>query len=144
MEGKLIFSVLQESQEGPIGDDWKYWIEAKVFNGGLMGEGTISVAKHHLPSGTTQAPHGSPAAIEMPAGDISLPVKVKLTLEATEVDLFRNDCGRTSMDLRLDPPAQEGKFLVMEKDISVGVVQSPGITGNTSIFSLRVRLEFSA
>ena len=40
MAGKVIFSVLQESHEGPIGEDWRYWIEAKVFNaaeGELLG-----------------------------------------------------------------------------------------------------------
>ncbi len=37
MEGKLTFSILQEGHEGSIGDDWGYWIEAKVFNQGLKG-----------------------------------------------------------------------------------------------------------
>ena len=46
MEGKVTFSVLTENHEGPIGEDWRYWIEAKVFNRGLQGRGTIKVEKH--------------------------------------------------------------------------------------------------
>ena len=61
MEGKVTFSILEEGHTGPIGDDWKYWVEAKVFNQGLKGEGKISVAKHKLPSGTVQQPPGPPA-----------------------------------------------------------------------------------
>jgi len=138
------FSLLQESHEGPIGDDWRYWIEIKVFNQGLQGQGTIKVAKHSLPSGTTQPPPGPPAPIEIPAGDCSNPLKVKLTLEATEVDLFKNDVGKTDIDLMLDCPKPGQSPRVYDKQISVGVVESPGITGETSILTLKVRLELSA
>ena len=58
MEGKVTLSVLKESHEGNAGNDWKYQIEAKVFNRGLKGQGLIKVAKHNLPSGVTQAPPG--------------------------------------------------------------------------------------
>ena len=142
MTAKLIFSVLQESQEGPIGDDWKYWVEVKVFNEGLKGQGKISVEKHKLPAGVAQEPHGSPAAVVIPAGEGGLPVKVKITLEATEVDLFKSDVGKTSVDLHIDCPQPDDEPLIIEKDISAGVVESPGITGETSIFTLKVRLEF--
>ena len=141
MESKVIFSVLTESHEGPIGEDWRYWIEAKVFNRGLKGKGTIKVAKHSLPSGTTQQPPGPPVPVEMPAGDYNNEIKIKLTLEATEVDLFRNDVGITDIDLTLSCPKPGEQPLVHEHDISVGVVESPGITGETSIVTLRVRLE---
>ena len=141
MEGKVIFSVLTENHEGPIGDDWRYWIEAKVFNRGLKGQGTIKVAKHSLPSGTTQEPPGPPASIEMPAGDYNNEIKIKLTLEATEVDLFKNDVGKTDIDLTLSCPKPGEQALLHEHEISVGVVESPGITGETSIITLRVQLE---
>ena len=140
MEGKVTFSVLTESHEGPIGDDWRYWIEAKVFNQGLQGQATIKVEKHSLPSGTTQEPPGPPAAIEISAGDCANQLKVKLTLEATEVDLFRNDVGKTDIDLHLDCPRPGEDPRVIDKEISVGVVESPGITGETSIITLKVRL----
>ena len=140
MEGKVTFSVLQEGHEGPIGNDWKYWIEAKVFNQGLQGQGTIHVGKHTLPSGTVQQPPGPPAPVEIPAGNHNNRVKIKLTLEATEVDLFRNDVGKTDIDLYLDCPKPGEDQRVYEREISVGVVESPGITGETSIITLKVQL----
>lgn len=144
MEGKVIFSVLTENHEGPIGEDWRYWIEAKVFNQGLKGQGVIKVAKHSLPSGTTQEPPGPPAPIELPAGDCSNEIKIKLTLEATEVDLFKNDVGKTDIDLTLQCPKPGETPIVHEHEVSVGVVESPGITGETSILTLLVRLELAS
>ena len=140
MEGKVTFSVLTESHEGPIGDDWKYWIEAKVFNQGLQGQGTIKVGKHKLLSGITQEPPGPPKPIEMSAGDHNNQFKIKLTLEATEVDLFRNDVGKTDIDIYLNCPEPGAAPLVYDKEISVGVVESPDISGETSIITLKVRL----
>jgi len=51
MAFKVTISVLSESQEGDIGDDWKFELNAKVFNEGLAGEGVIKVKKHNLPAG---------------------------------------------------------------------------------------------
>ena len=140
MEGKVIFSVLTENHEGPIGEDWRWWIEAKVFNQGLKGQGIIKVKKHNLPSGTTQEPPGPPPPIELPAGDCSNEIKVKLTLEATEVDLFRNDVGKTDIDLVLDCPRPGEDPRVHEQEISVGVMESPGISGEASIVTLGIQL----
>ncbi len=140
MAAKVTFSILQENHEGPIGDDWRYWVEAKVFNQGLKGEGKISVEKHSLPTGTTQEPPGPPEPLELPAGECGEKVKIKLTFEATEVDLFRNDVGITDIDVALDCPGPGAAALVHEHDISVGVIESPGITGETSIVTLKIRL----
>ena len=140
MEGKVIFSVLTERHEGSIGDDWRYWIEAKVFNRGLQGQGTVSVKKHTFPPDITQEPPGPPPPIEMPAGDYNNQLKVKLTLEATEVDLFKNDVGKTDIDLYLDCPKPGEEPRIYDKEISVGVEESPGVSGKTSIFTLKVRL----
>jgi len=143
MEAKVTFTILQESHEGPIGDDWRYWVECKVFNQGLKGEGKITVAKHSLPTGTTQEPPGPPEPLVLPAGEPGQKVKVKLTLEATEVDLFRNDVGITDVDTYLDCPNPGEPPLVRDGQISVGVVESPGITGVSSIVTLQVRLVLS-
>ena len=143
MEGKVIFSVLTESHEGSAGDDWKYWIEAKVFNRGLQGQGTISVKKHTFPPGITQEPPGPPPPIEMPAGDYNNQLKVKLTLEATEVDLFKNDVGIVQITVNLDFPEPGAGPTVYDKPVSVGVLESPGLTGEASVFSVMVRLEIS-
>jgi hypothetical protein len=143
MQGKVTFSVLTENHEGPIGEDWRYWIEAKVFNLGLKGQGTIKVAKHSLPSGTTQPPPGPPTPVVMPAGDYNNELKIKLTLEATEVDLFKNDVGKTDIDLTLKCPKPGEKPIIHDHEVSVGVMESPGITGETSIVTLLIRLELS-
>jgi len=143
MPGKVIFSILQESHKGPIGEDWRYWIEAKVFNQGLQGTGKISVAKHALPSGTTQQPPGPPAAVEIPAGEAGKRLLLKVRLQATEVDLFKNDVGETSVDFSLECPAAGEPAVVHEHDVSVGVVESPGIIGETSVFGLKIRFEAS-
>jgi len=140
MEGRVTFSVLTESHEGPIGDDWKYWVEAKVFNQGLKGQGTIRVKNHKLLTGVTQKPPGPPGPVEIPAGDCNNQLKIKLTFEATEVDLFRNDTGKTDVDFYLDFPATGEDPLVFDKEVSVGVTASPSIAGETSIITLKVRL----
>lgn len=143
MAAKVVFSILQENHEGPIGDDWRYWVEAKVFNQGLKGTGKIEVKKHSLPSGTTQEPPGPPAPLELPAGECGHKVQVKLTLQATEVDLFRNDVGKVDIDTRLECPGPGEEPLVHDGKISVGVVESPGMTGETSIITLSYRLLLS-
>ena len=143
MAGKVTFSVLQESHEGPVGEDWRYRVEVKVFNEGLQGIGKIVVDKHSLPSGTTQTPPGPPAAVEIPAGEGGKRLVIRVRLEATEVDLLKNDVGETSRDFLLECPGPAGEPLVQEDDISVGVVESPGIIGETSIFSLRLRFVVS-
>ena len=54
MGSTLTLRLISESQEGVIGDDWKYVLHAKVYNEGLTGEGSIDVKKHTLDSGQTQ------------------------------------------------------------------------------------------
>ena len=63
MACKVTMTLLTESQQGNIGDDWKYTLEAKVFNQGLKGKASISVPKHKLSSGATQEPPGPPAPV---------------------------------------------------------------------------------
>ena len=139
MEGKVTLSVLSENHQGNAGKDWKYQIEAKVFNRGLKGQGVIKVNKHDLPSGTTQAPPGPPAAVDIPAGDCNNEIKVKIRLEATEVDFFTNDVGLTDIDLYLKCPGSGAEPLVHDRDISVGVSDS----SRDSVVTIKVRLVLS-
>lgn len=139
MKGKVTLSVLSESHEGNAGNDWKYQIEAKVFNRGLKGQGIIEVGKHNLPSGMTQAPPGPPDAIELPAGDCGDEIKIKLRLEATEVDIFGNDVGLADIDLYLKCPDPGAAPLVHERDISIGVSDS----GRDSVVTIQVKLVLS-
>ncbi len=143
MEGKITFSILTEHHEGPIGDEWKYWVEAKVFNQGLKGQGTIKVKKHSIPEKVTQEPPGPPAAIEISAGDSANKAQVCLTFEATEVDLFKNDVGIVHFDDYFDFPQPGEEPITHDKIVSVGVVESPGLTGETTVFTVKVRLVLS-
>ena len=40
MSCTLTMKLVSESQEGNIGEDWRYLLEAKVFHGALAGEAT--------------------------------------------------------------------------------------------------------
>ena len=140
MTGKVIFSLLSERQDGEIGDDWKYEVETKIFNEGLKGKGTISVKKHSLDSGITMEPHGSPEPLELGAGVGGSELKIWLKLKATEVDLFRNDDGESELNFTIKCPRAGEDPLVVEKEISCGVTEKPVVAGNTSTFTVGVRL----
>jgi hypothetical protein len=140
MACKVNLSLLTESQVGNIGNDWKYTIEAKVFNEGLKGTGSISVAKHDLNSGDTQEPPGPPAPVDIPAGDCPAGLMIKLKLDATEVDFFKSDSGTNTINVKMDCPGEGDDPEVLETDVSVGVRESPGLVDETAVFTLRVRL----
>ena len=144
MAGKVTFSLLSERQEGKIGDDWRYEVEAKIFNGGLKDKGVIKVEKHNLASDVTMEPHGSPDAMILEAGDAGSELKVWLRLVATEVDLFRNDTGESELNFTIACPAAGEAPLVVEKEISCGVTEKPIVADTTSIFKVLVRLVASA
>ena len=140
MACKVTMSLLAERQDGPIGDDWKYSVEAKVFNQGLQGKGVIKVPKHTLGSGHTQAPPGPPAPVSMPAGPCGETVLVRIVVNAAEVDWLISDKGSGSMDVNIKCPGPGESRILKEVEISVGVRESPGITGETSIFKSTIRL----
>ena len=139
MTGKVTFSVLSESHEGMVGSNWRYWIEVKVFNRGLKGQGRIEVPKHKLPSGVTQEPPNQPVEVEIIAGECNDDVKIKIRAEATEVDLFKSDSGLTDIDVRLDFPGAGEAPLVHEREICIGVSEAP----RSSLITLKTRLVLS-
>ena len=144
MTCKLTMTLISESQEGNCGDDWKYDIEAKVFNEGLQGEGKISVPKHLLAAGTVMEPFGSPEPLVLFEGDCQHELLVRLELTATEVDLFINDVGKANKDIRVEAPAFGHKKVTKDVDIAAGVRESPGILNKNSVFTLRVRLSLES
>ncbi|MEM1412485.1 MAG: hypothetical protein AAGH19_09005, partial [Pseudomonadota bacterium] len=77
---KVTMSLVSERQDGPIGDDWKYEVQAKVFNEGLKGKGQIKVAKHNLPGGQTVEPPGPPEPVVMDAGACGGTVLVRVVV----------------------------------------------------------------
>lgn len=91
MSCKITMSLVTESLAGNIGDDWEYSVEAKVFNPGLTGAGTINVPEHQLIPGSTQAPPGGGRAVSITAGNCATGPRVALTVDATEVDWLIDD-----------------------------------------------------
>ena len=88
MSCRLTMTLVSECQEGNIGEDWKYALDVEVQSGELRGQGSVSVAKHNLPSGIVREPYGSPAPQVLLTGECSDDLMLRMRLVATEVDLF--------------------------------------------------------
>jgi len=134
-------TLLSESQEGNCGDDWKYEIQAKVFNEGVKGEGSILVPKHTLESGTVEKPYGSPEPLTLYDGECLTELLIRLYLTATEVDLFKNDVGKASMEFKIACPGPGVGSISKEVDIAAGVRESPGILIKNSVFTSSIRFD---
>lgn len=139
MTCKLTMTLISEHQEGNCGDDWKYDIDVKVFHEGLKGEGRVSVPKHTLDAGSVREPHGAPEPMVVFTGECLTELLVRLELTATEVDLFVNDVGKASKDIKIECPGPRGDKVTKDCDISAGVRESPGILNKNSVFTVRVR-----
>ena len=139
MNCKLTMTLISESQKGECGDDWKYDLQAEVFNGGSIGKGRISVPKHTLESGSIREPFGSPEPVVLYEGECESELEVKLDLEATEVDLFVNDVGKASRKILIESPHPGSNKLTREIDIDVNVKEAPAILNKEAVFTLRVR-----
>lgn len=140
MACKVTMTLLSESQQGNIGDDWKYSVEAKVFNQGLKGTATIKVPKHKLSSGATQEPPGPPQPVDIPAGDGGGELMIRLTLVATEVDFLKSDSGETQVNFHMPAPSPGTAPITRETSLSVGVRESPGLMDETAVLTLQLKL----
>jgi len=140
MGSKLKMTLVSESQEGKIGDDWKYTLHAKVYNEGLKGEGKIRIKKHTLGSGDTQPPPGPPEPIVMDAGGAGAPLNIKLNLKATEVDFFKSDSGEHEVAVSMNTPRPGGEPITLDTEIAVGVQESPGFVDQTAVLTLKLQL----
>lgn len=140
MTGKISISLLNERQDGHIGDDWKYAVLVMVFNDGLVDEGSIDVPEHQLLPGTDQAPPGPADPLVLNAGAAGSDILVRVRLDATEVDTLIDDHGTSSEDFAIrcphpgEPPVSEDAI------ISAGVMESPVIEGESAILRLTLRL----
>jgi hypothetical protein len=143
MACKITISLLSENQTGTIGNDWKYSLEAKIFNTGVShapaGKGTISVPKHRLDSGKTQVPPGPPEALVLPAGEAGAEILVDLRIKAAEVDLFQNDTAETTTSFKMTCPAAGDAAVVEEREVSLGVQEEPSGIGH-AVFKLAYRV----
>ncbi len=140
MAFKVTIAVLSETQEGDIGDDWKFDLNVKTFNEGLQGEGNIKVKKHHLPAGVIQDPPDLPGPLVLSAGDGQQNILIRFNLKATEVDLFQNDVGIIERDLTCPCPSAQDRISAHQTDLSVGVRESPGFLNQVAIFTLKLRI----
>ena len=139
MTCKLIMTLVSEYQEGECGVDWKYDLDVKVFHEGLKGEGRISVPKHILAAGVVKEPFGSPEPMVIFTGECLTELLVKMELTATEVDLFVNDVGKASKEIRIECPGPHTVKVSKEVDIAAGVREAPAVLNKQSIFTVRVR-----
>ena len=117
MSCRLTMTLISESQEGNIGEDWKYELDVKVLGDGVDGRGSVSVAKHNLPSGIVREPHGTPPPQELFTGDCETPLMLRIHLTATEVDVFVNDVGEVQKDLVIECPGLAGGTVTNESEI---------------------------
>ena len=140
MNCKLTMTLISETQKGECGADWKYDLNAEVFDGGPIGKGRISVPKHTLESGSVLEPFGSPEPVVLFEGECSSDLEVKLDLKAIEVDLFVNDVGEASKTILIESPHPGSSMLTKEVDIDVDVKEAPAILNKQAVFTLRVRL----
>lgn len=139
MSCTLTMTLISESQEGNIGEDWKYDLDVKVSTAGQKGHGKVKVPKHNLPSGEIREPHGSPPPQVIFSGDCAGELKVSMRLVATEVDMFVNDVGKVSKDMVIQCPGVSGTTLTRDCDIDVVVREMPRILPQKALFTLRVR-----
>jgi hypothetical protein len=139
MTCKLTMTLISESQQGNIGEDWKYDLDVKVLAGDRKGGGSVSVPKHNLPSGPVRQPHGAPAPQVVFTGECTDALEVQMHLVATEVDMFVNDVGKVNKELRIECPGPAMGTVTKEVDIAVGVRESPPIFPKKAVFTLRVR-----
>ena len=139
MTCKLTMTLISESQQGNIGEDWRYKLDAKVQCGDLKGEGSVSVPKHNLPSGPVREPYGSPPPQVIFTGKCTDDLLLQLRLVATEVDVFFNDVGKVRKELRIECLGPARSTVTKEVDLQVEVRESPPILPQKAIFTLRVR-----
>jgi hypothetical protein len=143
MSCRLTMTLVSECQEGNIGEDWKYDLDVEVQSGKLRGQGSVSVAKHNLPSGIVLEPYGSPAPQVLLTGECEDDLVLRIRLVATEVDLFVNDVAEVQRELVLACPGPAGGTLTKELDIDVEVRELPQILPRKAVFTLRVRFNLT-
>lgn len=139
MSCTLTMTLISESQEGNIGEDWRYELDVKVSTVGQKGQGQVKVPKHNLRSGAIREPHGAPPPQVVFSGDCTGELKVSMRLVATEVDMFVNDVGKVSKDLVIQCPGVGGTTVTRDCDIDVVVREMPRILPQKALFTLRVR-----
>ena len=136
----ILMTVVRESLEGDIGDDWTYTVGATVLNPTVVGTGDISVEEHTLSPGTTQEPPQPTRSLSLPAGPCGKQARVQLKLVAREVDALVDDTGDSSTSVSLTCPAADGPPIYVEQDIAVKVYEEPRVLGGEATLTVSVQL----
>ena len=141
MECKLTVSVVEESVEGDIGDDWEYAVTATVIDakGRSIESGRIRVPEHLLKPGAAQPPPQA-AGVKVRAGACGTFAKVELRVDVNEVDWLVDDPGSRTVLVPIDCPAQGKPPFTKEAEISIPVRERPKVLGGEATFKLKLRL----
>ena len=144
----ISFSFLTESLTGNIGDDWKYGLIAKVFGAGegshaLISQGELVVPEHTLTPETTQPAPDNIEPLVLSASEAGRDIHVELRFTATEVDALQNDTGEMTSSFRARCPGEGADPVVMEREISLGVVEQPSGIG-TAVLTLTYKVVISS
>lgn len=141
MECKLTVSVLEESVDGNIGDDWEYGVTATVIdaNGRSIESGRIRVPEHILKPGAAQPPP-QPAGVKVRAGACNSFAKVELRVDVNEVDWLVDDPASKTIMVPIDCPGHGKPPFTREAEISVQVRERPKLLGGEATFKLKLKL----
>ena len=140
MTCKITLSLVSESLTGDVGNDWAYSVRADMLDPLVFGSGIIQVPEHQLRPGTTQEPPSQGRAIQLDAGDCGTETRVRLTLEATEVDFFVDDHGSNVLVVPVVCPAPGGEPTTIEAEIVARVKEAPGFQGGVAELRVKVKL----
>lgn len=140
MPYEISLVVVEESLTGDIGDDWEYTIRADLLDPLAFGSGTIHVREHLLKPGATQVPPVPDHPLVLEGSDCGSEVRIRLTLEATEVDWLIDDHASNVSVISVHCPASGAEPIVVDHEVAAQVREAPGFQGGLAVLKLRVRL----
>jgi hypothetical protein len=137
----ITFTLLQESLTGDVGNDWQYTVRADILDPMVYGSGLIEIPEHQLRPGATQRPPNGDTAVELDGGEqCGAEVRVRLTLEATEVDWLIDDNATNVTVASVQCPTPGAEPTVTEAEIAAHVKEAPGFQGGLAVLTVKVRL----
>ena len=139
----ISISLVSESVDGHIGDDWEYSLTADVSNSESLGSGKLEVPQHKLAPGSVQVPPNQ-RTLKLPAGADGETVQLTLTLRAKEVDWVLSDVGEHTLRVELKCPAAGEPPVSIEREISAHVEEKPRVLGGSANLIIKVRVVASS
>ena len=136
----ITMTLLQESLTGDIGNDWQYTVRADMVDPMVFGSGVLQVREHLLRPGATQAPPDPDQSMELEAGECGGETRVRLTLEATEVDWLMDDTATNVLMVTVPCPVPGSEPIVLEPEIAARVKEAPSLVGGPAVLRIKLRL----